>query len=178
MQIAIDAAKSLIAIGIAFFAAIGAFIVQFATSHSSVIAIPIGFLALAGLLAVISMIAGFYAIGDAYNRAENPGSTTAGGPSTPAWSTVPLRTPLNVQSLAGLAALCCFGVAISLWNFGDPSSGIAVKPAVSSATPVGARGTFGLEGVWIKLKVRHGTFSVELDPTPARQVSAFQIELH
>lgn len=171
VQMAVDAAKSLIAIGIAFFAAIGAIIVQYTSSHPFSFFGPEIPMAAAALLSVISMISGFKAIGKAYNNAM---STTA--PLKPAWRTEPLQTPLAIQSFIGLLALFAFAGGIILWNQGA-AAGISVSPTNAAAASPTTAGEFTLQGTWSTLSVQHGGIEVKLAPTPVGQTSAFQIDM-
>ena len=61
--IAVDAAKNLINIGVAFFAALGAFALTYRSTHATFsFSVPIVLLALSALATIASMIAGFAAI--------------------------------------------------------------------------------------------------------------------
>jgi hypothetical protein len=171
VQIAVDAAKSLIAIGIAFFAAIGALLVQYTSSHAFSIwgaEIP---MALAAILAVASMVGGFKAIGTAYNNAMKITQ-----PLSPAWNTKPLESPLAFQSIAGLVALVSFAWGVIVWNHGN-AGGITVAPTTAAAASPSAAGKFTVEGTWSRLAVKHGGIEVALPPTAAGQTAAFEIDM-
>jgi hypothetical protein len=112
---AVDAAKSLITIGIAFFAALGAFALNYRSTHANLtISHSVLLLALAAFLTVASMWSGFIAIGTAYKRGQRPADTQG-----PPWSTRPLSGFLGAQSLLGLLALLCFGGAVLSWDAGS-----------------------------------------------------------
>lgn len=109
--IALDASKSLITIAIAFFAALGAFVLNYRASNQASFSWPMALLGLSAVMTIASMIAGFNAVGKAYKRAQK-------GPDAEGlqWATRPLAPSLGAQSLLGLAALVCFGLAVVFWE--------------------------------------------------------------
>lgn len=116
--IAIDAAKSLINIGVAFFAALGAFALTYRSTHAVFsFSISVVLLSLSAIVTIGSMIAGFAAIGLAYRRGQRP-ADAAGFP----WATRPLSPFFRAQSLLGLAALVLFAIAVFFWDAGSSTT--------------------------------------------------------
>jgi hypothetical protein len=111
--IAVDAAKSLITIGVAFFAALGAFALNYRSNHTVFLtAWPILLMTVSAVVTVISMIVGLAAIGKAYQRGQRP--PNPGG--EPSWSTKPISGLLGWQSNLGLLALALFAGSIVMWE--------------------------------------------------------------
>lgn len=112
--IAVDASKALTTIGVAFFAALGAFALNYRSTHIAAITLmPVSLFVASALFTLGSMWIGFIAIGKAYKRGQRP--PDAEGPS---WSTLPLSNLLGAQSITGLIALLFFGAAVFLWSPG------------------------------------------------------------
>jgi peptidoglycan hydrolase-like protein with peptidoglycan-binding domain len=105
--IAVDAAKSLIGVGGAFFLALAAFILLFRFTETLL------FLVISTILTVVSVATGLLAIGTAYRRGQQP-ADLRGAP----WSTKPFGWLLGVQSLTGVLALAFFAVAVVAWHGG------------------------------------------------------------
>jgi hypothetical protein len=159
VTIAVDAAKTLMAIGIAFFVAVGGFMIQYVGTHDSIESISFWCLVVSALLGIASMIAGFYAIGSAIRSAEGQTIPTAHAP----WSTAPMKNALVVQSYAGLLGLVVFGVALAFWST-PPTGGLAASPVPASSTLSTTGHKIRIEGTWTNLTVRRGTLS--FSPTP------------
>jgi hypothetical protein len=174
VTMAVDAAKALVAIGIAFFVAVGGFMVQYVMTHDSIWAFAFYLLLAAGLLAVVSMIAGFVAIGRAFRNAQG---LSPAGMTTQMWSTKPLTGPLDLQSYAGLAGLACFGVALAFWVT-PPSGGLAATQVAPTSVAPSAGYKVRIEGSWTNLMVRRGglTFTAPSSTTPGQNM-AFDVEL-
>jgi peptidoglycan hydrolase-like protein with peptidoglycan-binding domain len=111
--IAVDAAKSLIGVGGAFFLALAAFILLFRSSIVSGFTETLLFLVISTILTVVSVATGLLAIGTAYRRGQQP-ADLRGAP----WSTKPFGWLLGVQSLTGVLALAFFAVAVVAWHGG------------------------------------------------------------
>jgi Putative peptidoglycan binding domain len=109
--IAVDAAKSLIGVGAAFFVALSAFIVLFRSSIVSGFKGTLLFLMISIVLIILSIAAGLLAMGIAYRRGQRPADRN-GAP----WSTGPFSWLVGVQSLTGVGALALFGLAIAVWD--------------------------------------------------------------
>ena len=110
--IAVDAAKNLINIGVAFFAALGAFALTYRSTHATLsFSVPVVLLALSALATIASMIAGFAAIRLGYRGRP----TDADGPP---WTTRPLSTLFRAQPILGLGALVLFAIAVLFWDAG------------------------------------------------------------
>jgi hypothetical protein len=171
VTMAVDAAKTLTAIGIAFFVAVGGFMVQYVGTHDSVFSIAFWSLTAAGLAGIISMVAGFYATGTAFKNAQGIAPATA---TTPAWSTVPLKRPLTVQSWAGLAGLAFFAVALLYWSV-PPHGGLAATPVPPSSSIPSVGSKIRIEGTWSSLTISRG--GLAFTPPPSNQVQAFDVEL-
>ena len=172
VSMAVDASKALVSIAIAFFVAMGGFI-QFAISHDlKWNSTPVIFLAVAALLALISMIFGFNAIGNAFRRGE--GRIDAEGP---AWTTTPLKAYLTRQSYAGLGAMAAFGLALFLWDSPQSTGGVSIHPTSAVSAPASNR-KIRLEGEWSRLTVQRGAMSITLEPASVGTAKAFDIELH
>jgi len=115
---AVDASKSLISIGIAFFAALGAFMLTYRSTHGSIAySSSIVLLAVSAVLTIASMWCGFAAIGRAYRRGQRP-ADAAGLP----WATRAISHLLGLQSLMGLGALFAFACAVWFWDAGSNSA--------------------------------------------------------
>lgn len=115
--IAVDAAKSLIGIGAAFFLALAGFILLFRSSVTSGFTETFLFLIVSAILVVVSVATGLLAIGTAYRRGQRP-ADRRGAP----WSTKPFGWLLGVQSLTGVCALAFFGLAVVVWDGGSGST--------------------------------------------------------
>jgi hypothetical protein len=115
--IAVDAAKSLIGVGAAFFVALAAFILLFRSSLISGFTETFLFLIVSTTLTVVSVATGLLAIGTAYRRGQRP-ADRRGAP----WSTKPFGWLLGVQSLTGVFALAFFGLAVVVWDGGGSSA--------------------------------------------------------
>jgi hypothetical protein len=174
VTMAVDAAKALVAIGIAFFVAIGGFLVQYLMTHDSLHSRTLYCLAAAAALSLVSMIAGFVAIGRAFKNAQGIPPANA---QSPTWSTTPLKGPLNTQSYAGVAAIVLFGIGLYFWA-ATPSGGLAATPAGATTPPPSSGHKLRIEGSWTTLTVRRG--GLIFTPPPAAspgQSQAFDIEL-
>jgi hypothetical protein len=111
--IAVDAAKGLITIGVAFFAALGAFALNYRSNHTIFLtAWPILLMAVSAVVTVISMVVGLAAIGRAYKRGQRPPDPSG----EPSWSTKPISGLLGWQSVLGLLALALFAGSIVMWE--------------------------------------------------------------
>lgn len=115
--IAVDAAKSLINIGVVFFAALGAFALTYRSTHGTFsFSISIVLLAVSALVTIASMIAGFAAIGLGYRKNQHP-ADAEGPPSARPWFRF-----FRAQSLMGLGALVLFAVAVLFWDPGSSTT--------------------------------------------------------
>jgi hypothetical protein len=116
---AVDASKTLISIGVAFFAALGAFGLTYRSTHEAIafFSNSIILLAFSALLTIASMWSGFMAIGRAYRRGQRPGDAAG-----PPWATRAISSRLGFQSLTGLGALLLFALAVILWDAGSSNS--------------------------------------------------------
>jgi Putative peptidoglycan binding domain len=115
--IAVDAAKSLIGVGAAFFVALAAFILLFRSSITSGLTETFLLLVVSTVLTILSIATGLLAIGIACRRGQRP-ADRKGAP----WSTRPFGWLLGVQSLTGVGALALFGLAICVWDGSSSSS--------------------------------------------------------
>jgi Putative peptidoglycan binding domain len=116
--IAVDAAKSLINIGVVFFAALGAFALTYRSIQGTFsFSIPIVLLSVSALVTIASMITGFAAIGLAYRRDQRPADADGPPPATR-----PLLTFFRAQALLGLGALVLFAVAVLFWDAGSSAT--------------------------------------------------------
>ena len=116
--IAVDAAKSLINIGVAFFAALGAFALTYRSTHATFsFSIPVVLLSLSALVTIATTIAGFAAIGLAYRRDQRPADAEGFSSTTRA-----LFRLLRAQSLMGLGALVLFAIAVLFWDPGSSTT--------------------------------------------------------
>jgi hypothetical protein len=174
VSMAVDAAKTLVTIAIAFFVAIGGFIVQYVGTHDSIWSATLWLLVLAALAGIASMIAGFFAIGQAFKNAQGISLATA---TRPMWSTEPMKGYLDFQSFAGLAGLVLFGFAVLFWS-SPPTGGLAATP-VSLNSPVPSVGSkIRIEGTWSNLTVRRGGLSISAPaPSSAGQTQALEVEV-
>lgn len=110
-KLAIDAAKTLVTIGVAVFVALGGF-VQFAKKEGLAWAdTPIILFALSALLVLLSMILGLVAMSKTWKRGEGSANT-----DETAWWTPSIKNQLNGQAWAGIVGLVFFGAAIVLWD--------------------------------------------------------------
>jgi hypothetical protein len=166
---AVDSAKSLLSIAIAVFVALGGFI-QYGLSHdlhwwsASII-----FLGAGEILAVLSMVFGFNAIGKAFKRGE--GREAIG---QIAWSTEPLRSFLQWQSYLGLGTLVAFGFAIIFWQPSSTPVAFSVGPAALAQT---GNANLRFEGQWSSLLLRQGNLSITLGPVPSGQTASFEVHM-
>ena len=175
VTMAVDAAKTLVAIAIAFFVAVGGFMVQYAATHDSIWSATLWLLAAAALAGVVSMIAGFFAIGTAFKNAQAipPASPT----TTPMWSTAPMKRSLNFQSYAGLAGLALFAFALVFWS-APQIGGLAATPILPSSPIPSVGSKIRIEGVWSSLIVRRGGLSITAPvPSTPNQVQALEVEI-
>jgi outer membrane murein-binding lipoprotein Lpp len=118
-SVAVDAAKSLINIGVASFAALGAFALTYRSTHTTfTLSISVVLLAISALVTIAGMIAGFAAIGLAHRRDHRPADADG-----PPWATRPLSPLFRVQSLLGLGALVLFAIAVFFWDAGSSTPG-------------------------------------------------------
>ena len=118
VTIAVGAAKNLINIGVAFFAALGAFALTYRSTHAAFsLSIPVVLLLLSALATIASMIVGFAAIGLAYRRDQRP-ADAEGPPPAPR----PLFRFFRVQSFMGLGALVLFAIAVLFWDPGSSTT--------------------------------------------------------
>jgi hypothetical protein len=173
VTMAVDAAKTLTTISIAFFVALGGFMVQYANTHDSIRSASFVFLVLAAVFAVASMISGFYATGAAFKNAQGLPPATA---TTEMWSTVPLKMPLTIQSWAGLAGLILFAASLLFWSV-PPSGGLSVSPVTASSPPPTAPHRVRIQGSWSNLTIRRDGLSFSPGAVPAGQTSAVDVEL-
>ena len=126
--IAVDAAKSLINIGVVFFAALGAFALTYRSTHGTFsFSISIVLLAVSALVTIASMIAGFAAIGLAHRRNQRPAD--AEGPPSAAR---PLLIFFRAQALMGLGALVLFAAAVLFWDAGSSTTADAAVDHLQS----------------------------------------------
>jgi hypothetical protein len=126
--IAVDAAKSLIKIGVVFFAALGAFALTYRSTHSTFsFSISIVLLSLSALVTIASMIAGFATIGLAHRRNQRPPG--AEGPPSAAR---PLLIFFRAQALMGLGALVLFAAAVLVWDAGSSTTADAAVDHLQS----------------------------------------------
>jgi hypothetical protein len=163
--IAIDAAKSLINISVAFFAALGAFALTYRSTHATFSwSWSIALLSVSAVLTIISMIAGFGAIGLAYRMGQCP-TNAAGLP----WATRPLSPYFRTQSLAVLGALTTFAVAVFAWDAGSTTT--------ADARIDGLQGR--IEGLQARLDQQVGDLSkiVQVGTATSQQNSAVLAEL-
>jgi hypothetical protein len=108
--IAVDAAKTFVQIAIALVVAILGFI-QF--SYRNVTGSLLVMLAIAAILAFVSMCAGFIVISKVYKK----GDGRIPSPDVP-WSTYDVKNPINVQAITGVVALAVFASALVVFNAG------------------------------------------------------------
>jgi len=126
--IAVDAAKSLINIGVVFFAALGAFALTYRSTHSTFsFSISIVLLSLSALVTIAGMIAGFATIGLAHRRNQRPAD--AEGPPSAAR---PLLIFFRAQALMGLGALVLFAAAVLFWDAGSSTTADAAVDHLQS----------------------------------------------
>lgn len=170
---AIDAAKTLTTIGIAFFVALGGFAVQYVSNHNSVISWWSLLITVSAVLTVISIINGFRATGVAFKNAQ--GISNAGTPAQ-MWSTEPLKGYLDRQSWIGLLALICFGISLFFWST-PPTGGLTATQVTVSSPPPNAGSRLRIEGNWTNLTIRRGGLSFSPTASPPGQVSAVDVEL-
>jgi hypothetical protein len=173
-KIAVDASKTLIAIAVAVFVAMGGFI-QFARNSGLEWSDrPIILFGVAAVFVLVSMMYGFVAIGSTYKRAE--GREQEGG--TP-WSTRAIAPKLNWQSYIGLAALGVFALGILTWGL-LPTSKAQLTLSISSATPalLLTAGPLTFEGAWTSLKISSPQgLRIDIPPAASGSISSFAVEL-
>lgn len=174
VTIAVDAAKTLTAIGIAFFVAVGGFMVQYVGTHTSIWSITFWCLVVSALCGGASMVAGFYAIGGAIKNAEG---LTPATQNVATWSTAPMRRALISQSWAGLIGLIFFGVSLLFWST-PPTGGLSATPVQATSAPSATGHKIRVEGSWSNLTIRRGALSFSpAASNPPSQVQAFDIEV-
>jgi hypothetical protein len=171
VTMAVDASKSLMNIGVVFFGAVGAFILSYSSTHTWRPNLwPVILLCLAGLASVLSMWAGFIAIGIGYQRGQRP-ADPAGAP----WSTKPLSPYLRNQSILGLLALALFASGVVLWHGSAGQDGLSVRQVATGSAAPATPGALKIEGEWTHLMVRHGQVEATLAPTGPGQTNSFEI---
>ena len=113
--VAVDAAKTLINIGVACFAALGAVALMYRSTHATfTLSISVVLLSISALVTIAGIIAGFAAIGSAHRGDQSPAD--ADGPLR---ATHPLSPLFRVQSLSGLGALVLLAIAVLFWDAGS-----------------------------------------------------------
>lgn len=106
-QIAVDTSTALVQIAIAVIVAIGGFITYAIDHHWN--GWSIGFLVLAALFSLASMISGFTFVSCIYKRGEGRDN-----PNGIPWSTEALKGFINFQAYFGIVSLLSFATAIFL----------------------------------------------------------------
>jgi hypothetical protein len=116
--IAVDAANSLINIGVAFFVALGAFALTYRSTHAAFsFSVAVVLLSLSAVATIASMIAGAAAIRLAY-RGGQRGADADGPP----WTAPPSSRLFKAQPLMGLGALVLFAIAVLFWDAGSSTT--------------------------------------------------------
>ncbi len=153
--IAADAAKNLINIGVAFFAALGAFALAYRSTHAAFFfSVPVVLLSLSALVTIASMIAGVTAIGLRGQRLTDANDHPSAARRMSAF--------FRAQSLLALGALVLFAIAVFFWDAGSSTTADTRIDQLQSR----------IDALQVRLDQQAANFSKASQPPPNQAVSA------